>query len=148
MASKAGIWEGCTTKGHFLTAFQRLRSLQKCLSFPSSPGTIHYLLLKACLVFHSKEINATWHPRTLTDFGTGIFLTRSIQGFTIRGLNDFTYPTLNTDPSKQIPGKGLLGIGARLGIIKKGDGRRPRGNSSTVWLSYHTSELQHREDSC
>lgn len=48
------------------------------------------------------------YRRALPDFGTGVFLTWWTLGFTIRGVNNFMYHTLDTDLSKQIPGKGLL----------------------------------------
>lgn len=50
------------TKVHFPTAFQHLQVSLEMFQLPSLPWHhslfIHYLLLKAYLVFHSKEMNA------------------------------------------------------------------------------------------
>ena len=95
------------TRVHFLTAFQHRQVSLEMFQLPFPPQH-HSLFTSESLLSISQQRNDCSGTFQSADLGTGIFLTWPIQGFTIRGLNNFTHHTLSTDPSKQIPGKGLL----------------------------------------
>lgn len=145
-ASKLTWWFGWDARPRYTLSLNSctFQSLKRHFNIPLSCGTIHYLLLKAYLLFHSQETNAMWHLRALTDVGTAICLTWSIQGFTNRGLKNFTYHTLHTDPGKRVPGRSLL-VASGQDLALQSRVMEGSKTSSTASLLSHHREERHWE---